>query len=143
MMNSFVDAKPRERAIDLHGMEKMEGFINKRNLSGDRRTDEIQNLKSFTKYRFCIFACSVNKCSEYEMIFERTAATRDFDQIDFQPSKNNLIGNKFSIYFEEPMNVNGAIITYRIEIVQKLGNVTIIVLQDCITRLTHAMHGYM
>lgn len=140
----FSDTERRKNSENhVIKMEKSDGFVKKDIFNGTSRTFTIYNLKPFTFYNFHIYACTADAvCSEYEMLFDKTAYDENYDRIKFNSFSRDFKSNKYIAYFEEPSLKNGAILSYTIEIREINGNHSRLLFSKCITRKQHEKNGY-
>lgn len=148
--NDFQDSmkklsKSEMRLIDDKYIDKVtsrSGYIDTLKFEQDANKTLISNLTVFTNYAFYIFVCDDNRCSDYELIHERTALEPTFDSIELLPKENVFQRNAFRIQFDEPKNKNGLITSYIIEIIEIKENINLPFSTICISRQQHAKNKF-
>lgn len=122
-------------------MTNLPGFKNLVMLRKDARNFTATDLTAYTAYSFHIYACA-EKCSDYELITERTAYDSGFDVVEVMLIDNEFYNNQFRIRFDEPKAKNGAILSYLIEIDKIIDNERFPYRTECITRKQHELSDY-
>lgn len=138
----FSDNKVRKNQQNhLLKMRRMKGFKDQIIINGSLRTYTVTKLKPFTFYKFHIYACTIETCSEYEILTEKTAHHEKYDRVVLHPIVNDL-NNKFVVYFDEPKLKNGAIVNYIVELREVKENSSHLLSSECITRKMHEKKKY-
>lgn len=138
---------PREES--LRSKRSITDYINyfgRRNFSGHLRSYTIEGLRPFTQYALQFFACTNDKCSDYEMYTKRTLPSSDYDQLFMMPKSYLVYGDHIILHFDEPVKRNGAIINFIIEYRSGDANLTAHLRPPtiCLTRRQHELskHEY-
>lgn len=140
-LEKFGDQVPRS---DFE-IDKNKGFTDTAQIKKTYRNFTIENLDPFTLYSFYLYACSGDyTCSDYELHSEMTLMNEDesYEQVNLLPSNYLYESRKFSVYFEEPTNKNGVIISYITQLREIVKNTSIHLSTDCITRLQHQINDF-
>ncbi|CAO1300695.1 unnamed protein product [Diamesa serratosioi] len=120
-------------------------YVGRRNITGHQRAYTIEGLKPFTQYALQFFSCTFQKCSDYEMLTNRTLPSSDYDQLMLVPISYVVYGDQIALHFDEPARKNGAIIHYIIE--YRSGDVNLTAHWKpetiCITRRQHELSKYV
>lgn len=120
-------------------------FLNRIMIYPFQRTFTVNDLTPFMTYNFHLHAClSYSKCSDYEVVSETTlkSSNKSFDRVELRPASYVFETNAFHIRFEEPVAVNGVIVSYIAEIWKTRTNTTMRHLTACLTRKKHQESGF-
>lgn len=141
----FSDEVPRKDFQLPTQIKKLPTFIDRITIAPGNRSYTIFNLDPFTAYTFYLRACSGElKCSEYELHTELTQMSKDesYDRVELQPTSYVYESANFHVRFQEPAKTNGVIISYVTEVREIVGNDSIYLFTDCITRRQHEINEF-
>ncbi|CRL06839.1 CLUMA_CG019541, isoform A [Clunio marinus] len=141
----FSETTSRESHEPRNAVQSVPGYVGRFFIESDKRTFIIEKLRAYTIYQMFLHACSSERvCSEYALAAEITATgdNKTYDRIKIKFVKPYFDSEDFEVYFNEPVKVNGAIITYISEFREMDGNKTNYLFSECITREKHEENNH-
>lgn len=145
----FVDKEPRKNKEIRSVICSSVGFVDRVKINSSMRSYTIENLQPYTPYMLKMGVCKNDlMCSEYEIVSEMTSLEPSYDRIDLEVSSYGTEGEKFQVFFDEPTKVNGAIVSYLIEVKGLTRNSTVHLSNSmgtrhqCLTRLRHELDNF-
>lgn len=141
----FGEGIPRVNNEPRAGIKKLHNFIGRFDVPQSQRNFTVEGLNPFTFYTFYVHACSSElQCSDYELHSDMTemSTNESYDRVKLKPASFVFESRNFHVHFEEPNDKNGAIVMFVTELREIVGNSSLFLFNDCITRQQHEANGF-
>lgn len=141
----FGEREPRRILEPRIEIKKFPFYINRFIVSSESRTYTIDNLDPFSLHTFYVHSCASDaKCSDYELHSEMTQmyGNESFNRVELEAANYALESTNFYVYFEEPKQKNGVVVSFFIELREIIQNSSVHAFSECITRRQHQINGF-